>query len=537
MHTTTTSTNAPSNRSHLAQPLDDLLDDLVAGGRIPGVSLAVTSSTTLLYAGGSGWADLQRAPSGIGGHALSVVLPHQDRHRHCRDGTGRPRPARPRGARQRLPPDLPHVEARSAPPAVRQLLDHTAGLPNPLPVRWIRPAAQQAPDPATFLARLLAKHGTVKHPIGGQARYSNLGYLVLAEVIAAAAGEPFVDVLRDVVLTPAGMANTGFTHRAGTPTATGYVRVPRPLGVVLKAYLPPGTVGRRSGRHLAFEPFVVDGPGYGGLIGDVIDAARLARLHLADGTIDGHTVLQPATARRMRTISSPGKPVDLGLGWYRKPNTAAGPPHVEHLGAGGGYYNAMRIYPDLDLGLVVMANTTARYDHERTVRPHHPTRIAAMTPILVGPRLTLWLPILTPTKPPAVALRFDGPGLVHSGIHWRAHRGVGAHPRGPRSSVHLVHGATCPSSPGTPADHTPTDSLGTVTTGRPPGPEAAGQLGCPSSSAAAAGPHVTALAGDDAGPGRWSASIGCCGPPAQSLPPTTRGGQHHSDSSSHTTGP
>ena len=68
---------------------------------------------------------------------------------------------------------------------VRQLLDHTAGLPNPLPVRWIRPAAADAPDPATFLAHLLAKHGTVKHPIGGQARYSNLGYLVLAQAIEA----------------------------------------------------------------------------------------------------------------------------------------------------------------------------------------------------------------------------------------------------------------------------------------------------------------------------------------------------------------
>ena len=73
---------------------------------------------------------------------------------------------------------------------------------------------------------------------------------------------------------------------------------------------------------------------------------------------------------RMMTASdpsdrqSPGKPVDLGLGWTRKHDTTAGPPHVEHLGAGGGYDNAMRIYPDLDLGLVVMANTTARYDHD-----------------------------------------------------------------------------------------------------------------------------------------------------------------------------
>ena len=362
MQTTTTSTNAPSDRSHLAQPLDDLLADLVAGGRIPGVSLAVTTSKNLLHAGGSGWADLhRRRPASATTPYLwfsltkiataTATMALADRGRLDLDA-----------AISDYLPSYPTTR-NGARPVVRQLLDHTAGLPNPLPIRWIRPAADDAPDPARFLARLLAKHGAAKHPIGGRARYSNVGYLVLAEVIAAAVGEPFVDVLRNVLLTPSGMANTDFTHRAETPTATGYVRAPRPLDIALGAYLPAGTVGPRSGRHVAFEPFVVDGPGYGGLIGDVTDAARLARLHLADGTIDGRRVLSPETARRMRTISSPGKPVDLGLGWYRKHNTTAGPPHVEHIGAGGGYYNAMRIYPDLDLGLVVMANTTARYDH------------------------------------------------------------------------------------------------------------------------------------------------------------------------------
>jgi len=363
MQQMTSSTNAPSNRSHLAEPLDALLAELVAGGRIPGGSLAVTTSTTLLYAGGSGWADLhRRRPASADTPYLWFSL--------TKIATATA--AMALADRGRLDLDAPVSDylpsypttRRGARPVVGQLLDHTAGLPNPLPVRWIRPASGDAPDPATFLARLLAKHGTGKNPIGGRARYSNLGYLVLAEVIAAAVGEPFVDVLSDVVLTPAGMANTGFTHRAETPTATGYVRVPRPLGIALKAFLPAGTVGQRSGRQLTFEPFVVDGPGYGGLIGDVSDAACLARLHLADGTVDGHHVLATETARRMRTISRPSKPVDLGLGWYRRHNTTAGPPHVEHLGAGGGYYNAMRIYPDLDLGLVVMANTTARYDHD-----------------------------------------------------------------------------------------------------------------------------------------------------------------------------
>jgi CubicO group peptidase (beta-lactamase class C family) len=360
MHATTTSTNAPPSASHLPAPLDDLLADVVADGRIPGVSLAVTTSTTLLYAGGSGWADLDRR------RRASAQTPYLW---FSLTKIATATAAMALADRGRLDlgapisdylPSYP-TSRRSAPPAVRQLLDHTAGLPNPIPVRWIRPAGRPAPDPATFLARLLAEHGTVKHPVGGPARYSNLGYLVLAEVIAAAAGESFTDVLRDVVLTPAGMAATGFAHRGGT--ATGYVRAPRIVDIALKAYLPAGTVGPRRGRQLAFEPFLVNGPGYGGLVGDVIDAARLARLHLADGTIDGHRVLAPDTARRMRTISSPGRPVDLGLGWYRQHDSAAAPGHVEHIGAGGGYRNVMRIYPDLDLGLVVMANATTRYDH------------------------------------------------------------------------------------------------------------------------------------------------------------------------------
>jgi CubicO group peptidase (beta-lactamase class C family) len=112
--------------------------------------------------------------------------------------------------------------------------------------------------------------------------------------------------------------------------------------------------------------FRVAGAGYGGLIGTAPDAARLLRLHLADGSIDGTRVLAPATARAMRTITTPGRPFDLGLGWFRRPaDRHARPGFVEHWGTGGGYWNAMRLYPDRGLGIVVMANTTHRYDHHR----------------------------------------------------------------------------------------------------------------------------------------------------------------------------
>jgi CubicO group peptidase (beta-lactamase class C family) len=47
---------------------------------------------------------------------------------------------------------------------------------------------------------------------GTRASYSNLGYLVLGEVVAAVTGEPFTEHVRDRVLGPIGMTHTGFTY-------------------------------------------------------------------------------------------------------------------------------------------------------------------------------------------------------------------------------------------------------------------------------------------------------------------------------------
>ena len=36
--------------------------------------------------------------------------------------------------------------------------------------------------------------------------------------------------------------------------------------------------------------------------------------------------------------------------------------YLEHLGGGGGFFNMMRIYPDLGVGVLAMGNST-KYDH------------------------------------------------------------------------------------------------------------------------------------------------------------------------------
>jgi CubicO group peptidase (beta-lactamase class C family) len=340
------------------------ITDLMARHRVPGLTVAVTDADRLLYAEGFGSADLStgRPAATDTGYlwfsmskiaTATVAMRLADAGRLDLDAPVR---------------DLvPAFAARSGPqPRVRQLLDHTAGAANPLPVRWVLPADAPDADAVAAARQVLARHGRPKRPAGGRARYSNLGYLVLAEAIAHAAGEPFEDSVRRALLVPAGMTSTDYRSPAVRGQATGYVRLRRPLTPALRAALPAGIVGDRHGRQVALRPFRVAGAGYGGLSGSAPDAARLLRLHLADGTIDGTRILAPATARAMRTITTPGTPFDLGLGWFRRPvDRHARPGFVEHWGTGGGYWNAMRLYPDLGLGIVVMANTTRGYDHHQ----------------------------------------------------------------------------------------------------------------------------------------------------------------------------
>src|SRR5215207_6222665 len=249
---------------------------------------------------------------------------------------------------------------------MRHLLSHSSGLANPLPIRWVRSAGTPAPDQRAFVNRLLAKHRKLKFVPGESASYSNLGYLVLGEVISEVSGVSYEEYVRDEILSPLGMDRTGFAYKepAEYEAATGYQPLWRPLTPLFRTALPRGVVGHRQGRYVAFNPFYVNGPAYGGLVGGVDEAVRLVLLHLNGGRIDGKQALSEGSVAEMRRVTRRGGKRDFGLGWFR-PREAAQrhPAFVEHLGGGAGFWNVMRLYPKASLGVVMMGNTTS-YDHD-----------------------------------------------------------------------------------------------------------------------------------------------------------------------------
>lgn len=255
-------------------------------------------------------------------------------------------------------PGWPRVE-------VRHLLSHSAGLANPVPVRWVHPAGEPGRDPHEFTVELLAKHDRLRFPAGSKAVYSNLGYIALGEVIAAASGQSYEDHVRTRVLEPLSMSATGFGYPTASEAgiATGYQPRFHPMTPLLRLLLPRRIVGSASGRFLAFERFQVDGPAYGGLVGSARDAARFMAVHLNGGEYGGVRLLSPESVAAMQTLHASGRRLDVGLGWFRRGPDRSRAEYWEHLGGGAGFWSMMRIYPGRHLGVVTMGNAT-RYDHD-----------------------------------------------------------------------------------------------------------------------------------------------------------------------------
>jgi CubicO group peptidase (beta-lactamase class C family) len=247
---------------------------------------------------------------------------------------------------------------------VRHLLNHSSGLRNPIPIRWVHRAGEPLPDQRLFLARLLSKQRSPRFEPGTRASYSNIGYLALGEVIAEASDGSYEAFVRAELLEPLGMSRTAYRWHdpalADVSRVTGYQRASRPLEWLVRRLLPTGIIGGRSGKLVALEPFELDGAAYGGLIGPVTDAARLVALHCNDGMFAGRRLLTSQSVRAMADIATRGRPYDVGLGWFR-PRREPGP-HIEHFGGGMGFWNVLRVDPTTGRGIAVMSNTSRRWE-------------------------------------------------------------------------------------------------------------------------------------------------------------------------------
>ena len=327
--------------------LQDALDILdawtanrVLSRGLPGLSIGVVVGDRLVWARGYGYADLEKkipaTPQTLYGIRSITKTFTAVAILQLRDA----------GKLQLDDPLAHHLSqihiqrhsSRTPDITIRQLLRHTSGL-------------QLDPPGTVWTAGTYSTETDLTGPLlqiyepDTRWYYSNLGFALLGEVVAAEAHQPWHTYIQEHILTPLGMTKTRAVPRRDEPgLAVAYVRA--------AAGGPP--VPADPAVQWPGAPTAIDGAG--AIASNVEDLARYAAFHLAEGSNGDSPVLSGRTLREMHQPHwlLPDWQESWGLGVrVRRVN---GYVRVGHEG-GGGYAADINFIPAVKLSVIVLTNS------------------------------------------------------------------------------------------------------------------------------------------------------------------------------------
>jgi CubicO group peptidase (beta-lactamase class C family) len=222
---------------------------------------------------------------------------------------------------------------------LRRLLTHEAGLPSEAPVLdW---ATERFPSIEEIVGGF--DHLELSVAPDSRAKYSNLGYQLLGEVIARVSGASYRACIAERILDPLGMRDSGFEGELPEGGALASGHFPRSFSDV-----PPISPARMKGTDAE-----------GGLISTVPDLARWASLQFRTDAAKagGPQVLAGrslAEMHRPRRIVDEGWTEAQGLAWYCT-RTGTGIA-VGHAGGTFGFKSRLVFDPAARVAAIVLAN-------------------------------------------------------------------------------------------------------------------------------------------------------------------------------------
>jgi D-alanyl-D-alanine carboxypeptidase len=255
-------------------------------------------------------------------------------------------------------PDIPYNSAIT----IKQVLSHSAGIPNPIPLNWIHLSSENERfDRDLFFREILTDNNKTKSGPNEKFAYSNLGYVLLGQLIEKISGSRYEDYILGNIIKPLGIKESelGFEFHDQSRQACGYHKLFSFSNIVLgflidkSKYMDPASSGWKP-----FRQFYVNGPSYGGLIGTTDSFITYLR-ELLNPDCD----LINDEYRKMlftENFTAGGKTTGMCLSWFR--GHLGGYTYFAHAGGGGGYYCEIRIYPDQGLGSVIFFNRTGMSD-------------------------------------------------------------------------------------------------------------------------------------------------------------------------------
>ena len=237
---------------------------------------------------------------------------------------------------------------------LRHLLTHTSGLP----------------AHRSFYEEKMNREQILHHinqeqlvtPAGTEVDYSDLGFILLYQVVEKVTGQRFEDFLQEHFFSPLGMAETGFkpTFEKERYAATEFSES---LGDYKRGIVHDENTESMGGIS-----------GHAGLFSTLADLTPMVRMIENDGEYDGRWYLSTSSLALARTNFTPNSVEHRGLGWMRKSPTLAScgdyfsPESYGHTGFTG---TSIWFDPTVDLNVILLTNRVhyGRHPHLIRLRP------------------------------------------------------------------------------------------------------------------------------------------------------------------------
>lgn len=318
----------------------NLLDQQRIEQDVPGVSAVIAHGNRVLFAGGSGVADLDTARAmtadtpvyaGSIAKVFTAVLTLRlvEEERLSLDAS--------------VPGIATSTNNNSPPILVSHLLTHASGLEREGNFGyWFSGRFPQAEELNAYLADT-----SLRTAPGTKLRYSNVAYAALGQEIERQSGASYADILRSKVLKPLGMTSSGATGPTDN-IAVGY----SPSGrLIPSAERPFAGVGRKVGdRHVReYHDAAAMSPAFG-VYSSARDLGRLAQFLVGS---DNPELLSVGMRERMRTRQPSGWGLGLKIG------TLDGRAVARHEGWFAAHRSHLLLDIEDGITVVVMTNSDA----------------------------------------------------------------------------------------------------------------------------------------------------------------------------------
>jgi CubicO group peptidase (beta-lactamase class C family) len=218
---------------------------------------------------------------------------------------------------------------------IRQMLNHTSGMPDVEDLEWNKPQFDEGA--AERYVGAVRSERLSWNP-GSAWQYSDMAFDILGDVIAKASGESFEAYVRTNILEPLRMGHSSFVYPE-----------------IGEAFRTTGHVGNPA-RVSAVYPYNRPHAPSSTLNSSVVDMTHWMLVNLNRGELDGRRILQTRSHDLLwtTTIKTSWNGAQMGLSWFLGEH--AGRRTVFHPGGDTGFSSYILLVPDERLGIVLVSN-------------------------------------------------------------------------------------------------------------------------------------------------------------------------------------